>query len=718
MMRFNPRLKLTGKKATGYGLAFIMVFLVSTIMIGTSLQLVSAPVNVSYLGSSSQDNMAAQELAYTGMETVLTDIQSRLNSNQTVSTSYTYPTTSVTMPQDPSSLGGATATVGSYSATMTAARGDAYLVKVTATVGSGSASLSRLIHINRNTYPLDTISGASAAYSLRKLRSSYSGSAIRVVRPSDSAEQDIGFAPNGDLDVDSLKTFLGNTTPPLDTVTGAAAAYGLRKLRSAYTGSAIRVRRSSDSTEQDIGFTPGGDLDITALLDFVGTGSGYVKTWYDQSGNSKDASQSTTTLQPRIVNAGSLDTLSSGLPTVSFNGGQYLYNASISGTISGSKVTAFMVGQSNNSSSNNGRFVVLHKTGDANDYSTTSSIALFFFNALEGVSATSIVMPKYGNYYQYWGSGIAINQAFNAGFYIDGSSYQGDLNSIMETWGNSSGSMSSTLNLSPNYLILGTGRANSSFTSDYLTGALSEVIIYNTSLSYNSSRIPIEASEANYFNITGGPKYAAAPMPIYGLIKTWYDQSGNGKDLSQTTTASQPRIVLRNPNTRAGSRPALYFGGTDYLSRANGMPTSSDYSKSVVFSISDNSNWNDLIGNTGGQHSFYISSSSRTFRLSHATASTTYFTGGSSIPSLAVLYAALGTFTSSGGLGTIYMSNASDGTGTTGTQNTDASIAVGARGGTSTLNGSVSEAIIFSKVLSSSERTLLYNDQQSYYGAL
>jgi len=38
----------------------------------------------------------------------------------------------------------------------------------------------------------------------------------------------------------------------LDLYPNAAAAYSVRKLRSAYTGSAIRVRRSSDNTEQDI----------------------------------------------------------------------------------------------------------------------------------------------------------------------------------------------------------------------------------------------------------------------------------------------------------------------------------------------------------------------------------------------------------------------------------------------------------------------------------
>jgi len=44
----------------------------------------------------------------------------------------------------------------------------------------------------------------------------------------------------------------------------STGAYSLRKLRSAYTGSAIRVRRSSDSTEQDIGFV-NNELDTVSL---------------------------------------------------------------------------------------------------------------------------------------------------------------------------------------------------------------------------------------------------------------------------------------------------------------------------------------------------------------------------------------------------------------------------------------------------------------------
>jgi hypothetical protein len=104
----------------------------------------------------------------------------------------------------------------------------------------------------------------------------------------------------------------------LDTYPNAAAAYSLRKLRTAYTGSAIRVRRSSDNTEQDIGFVSG-NLDTVSLLAFCGVGNGFVTTWYDQSGNAKNATQTSATFQPRIVNAGIIN-LQNSKPTIICDG--------------------------------------------------------------------------------------------------------------------------------------------------------------------------------------------------------------------------------------------------------------------------------------------------------------------------------------------------------------------------------------------------------------
>jgi hypothetical protein len=91
----------------------------------------------------------------------------------------------------------------------------------------------------------------------------------------------------------------------LDTYTNAAVAYSLRKLRTAYSGSAIRVRRSSDNAEQDIAFV-GNDLDTNSLLTFCGAGNGFVTTWYDQSTNANNSTQATAANQAQIVASGAL----------------------------------------------------------------------------------------------------------------------------------------------------------------------------------------------------------------------------------------------------------------------------------------------------------------------------------------------------------------------------------------------------------------------------
>lgn len=100
----------------------------------------------------------------------------------------------------------------------------------------------------------------------------------------------------------------------LDTYPNAAVAYSLRKLRTAYTGSAIRVRRSSDNAEQDINFV-NGDLDTASLLTFCGAGNGFITTWYDQSGNGFNVTNFTAAQQPSIVTSGVIVTMN-GKPAI------------------------------------------------------------------------------------------------------------------------------------------------------------------------------------------------------------------------------------------------------------------------------------------------------------------------------------------------------------------------------------------------------------------
>ena len=105
----------------------------------------------------------------------------------------------------------------------------------------------------------------------------------------------------------------------------------MRKLSSTYSGDAIVVRRTSDNTTQSIGFV-NGELDTASLESFCSGTDGYVTTWYDQSGNGFDISQSTAFKQPKIVSAGS--TITDGTkPSVQFLGAQGLNTtANISST--------------------------------------------------------------------------------------------------------------------------------------------------------------------------------------------------------------------------------------------------------------------------------------------------------------------------------------------------------------------------------------------------
>lgn len=98
----------------------------------------------------------------------------------------------------------------------------------------------------------------------------------------------------------------GGGGPYLDSLaTTPRAALAIKKLISTATV-AVRVRRSNDDAEQDVGFS-GDALDTSALASFVGSNSAYVTKVYDQTGNGFDATQTTKANQPRIVNAGVYD---------------------------------------------------------------------------------------------------------------------------------------------------------------------------------------------------------------------------------------------------------------------------------------------------------------------------------------------------------------------------------------------------------------------------
>ena len=324
---------------------------------------------------------------------------------------------------------------------------------------------------------------------------------------------------------------------PLDSVGSATSAYGLRKLRAAYAGSAIRVRRSSDNTEQDIGFDSLGNLDIATMMNFVGTNSAYVKIWYDQSGNGYDASQTTTANQPRIVNAGTLDT-QSGRPALYFNGTAYYLTTGSSISITGTTATAVAVVNMDSSAPSYARVLSGKATGDTTDNATTLSgvffcrnnggtrVAAWRQNAVKG----STISGSYGLMTQ-------LSSAY------DGSTSKMRINGVAGS------SVASTGSFGIDQLWIGASPLLPA--TDYWKGYESELILYPTAVTTANQQV-LEGNQMAYYNV-------GDTMPGTGFVTKWYDQSGNGYDLSQTTSLLQPIIRWDNKTNRA----AVYFNGNN-----------------------------------------------------------------------------------------------------------------------------------------------------------
>jgi hypothetical protein len=148
----------------------------------------------------------------------------------------------------------------------------------------------------------------------------------------------------------------------LDAVPGAAAAYSLRQLSNSYTGPVVTVRRSSDNAEEDF---KASEIDDGTLTAFCGAGDGFVKTWFDQSGNTgRDASQGTAANQPKIVSSGSLVT-EGGKAAIELDGVDDYFSSNITGFQSIQNLTVAIVFSSSLAAAADSQTATLWGFGDA-----------------------------------------------------------------------------------------------------------------------------------------------------------------------------------------------------------------------------------------------------------------------------------------------------------------------------------------------------------------
>ena len=261
----------------------------------------------------------------------------------------------------------------------------------------------------------------------------------------------------------------------LDTYSGAAVAYSLRKLRSGYSGSAIRVRRSSDNTEQDIGFT-NNELDTTSLTSFVGANDGYITTIYDQSGNSNNLTQATASNQGVIVSSGTINTVNSK-PCINLSASPVYYEALSS--LSGNSKSFFMATKNNGADSGfyHNLFII------SSSVSTTGNFCqLYSSNA-----SSSLVLN-----FSVAGLDINTSQAWTSQSLLSGIKSESGSSSSLYKNGTSIGTGTGTQSLESNLFL-------NRYANNYANQQLQEFVIYDTDETTN--RTGIETNINNFYSI-------------------------------------------------------------------------------------------------------------------------------------------------------------------------------------------------------------------------
>ena len=288
----------------------------------------------------------------------------------------------------------------------------------------------------------------------------------------------------------------------------SSVAYSLRKIRSAYTGNAIRVRRSSDNAEQDIGFV-NSELDTTALTGFVGgenllsrseefDNASWVKTNVTVTSEAVTAPDGTMTADVIVEQATNtahrIFTSSSPsiVPDIPYTWSAYIHTSSTR------------------------RYVMVGGTGTNAIYAVFDTVTqtITYSAASGGVVIASGVENVGGGWYRLWITGT----------------YK----------------VTTTL-----LTIVGSDIPNPASIAPPYLGDGSTIVCWGAQLNEGD----LKPYQPTTTTVRDGN----------GFITTWYDQSGNGRHATQTVVVRQPSIVTAGVVRVDGAgKPQVYFDGISH----------------------------------------------------------------------------------------------------------------------------------------------------------
>ena len=254
-----------------------------------------------------------------------------------------------------------------------------------------------------------------------------------------------------------------------------------------------------------VGSTVNGSPSTNALND------GFVTTWYDQSGSSKNATQTTAANQPLIVESGSLHT-DGGKPALKFNGTSHRLELSAKATIANTSIFSAFRSNTNTQDS-----VLFHLAVDASnavsiglgDLATRTELGSRL--RVGGSNVVSVGDNTFTSTSQSLLSYIASSSA--AKMFVDSTEETDTVEARTSGPNNRRGARGDD--------------------DKFVNGDISEVILFNSDQTNN--RFKIESNINNHYTI-----YTAAQN---GFVNTWYDQSGNSRNAVAAADANEPKIV-------------------------------------------------------------------------------------------------------------------------------------------------------------------------------
>jgi hypothetical protein len=289
----------------------------------------------------------------------------------------------------------------------------------------------------------------------------------------------------------------------------AAAVYSLRKLRTAYGGSAIRVRRSSDNAEANIGFA-------TA----VQTRTNLAAIPINNNGGSS---------APGVT----MTTVGTGTEF-----GQPYVEVRWQGTASAAGFLQFAHGAM-------GAFNPAIHAPVTPGLTYTISIG---FRLVSGTAPSGALF-------------VRGEQFTNAGNFVEGI-------------GVSLGPVTSTLQRGA---VIEVAAATAAYVRPNIYMSVNNGEVVDVTIRFYTVNVEQAVGNARPLLQRNAPETVADNGNLdanallahvgagNGFVTTWYDQSGNGRNATQTTSANQPRIVNAGVIETQNGRPMPRFDGTDFL---------------------------------------------------------------------------------------------------------------------------------------------------------